>query len=82
MVTNPGAVRGRGLDKWDRRTLNRGCPSEKGRGLERGKEPSKDSEGWGEKGGRVGKGVFSGGAPPGRLDCGEGPERDQSGRER
>ena len=35
-------------------------------------------EEWNEKGGRVGKGVLSGVAPPGRLDCGQGSERDQS----
>ena len=63
--------------------IEQGLSLGEGEGLrERGKEPSKDSQSWGEKGGRVGKGVLSGGAPPGRLDCGEGPERDQSGREK
>lgn len=57
-----------------------GSPSEKGGGLPgRGPGGPGKVQGWGGRGRRIGKRVFSGGAPPRRLDCREGPERDQSG---
>lgn len=79
-VTSPGAVRGRGYDKSGTAATVQGQSLGEGEGLPgRGPGGPGKVQGWGGRGRRVGKRVFSGGAPPRRLDCREGPERDQSG---